>query len=50
MVPLLTRSIAGITGIPLGLLVLSALYVFTLRRALLDRPATVVQKFSSISP
>jgi hypothetical protein len=50
MVPLLTRSIAGITGIPLGLLVLSALYAFTLRRALLDRPATFVQKFSSISP
>jgi alpha-1,2-mannosyltransferase len=33
IVPLLSRSIAGVTGIPLGLLVLLALYVFTLRRA-----------------
>jgi len=37
MVPLLSRSIAGVTGIPLGLLVLLTLYVFTLRRAALDR-------------
>ena len=37
MVPLVSRSIAGVTGIPLGLLVLLALYVFTLRRAVLDR-------------
>ena len=37
MVPLLSRSIAGVTGIPLGLLVLLTLYVFTLRRAVLDR-------------
>ena len=37
IVPLLSRSIAGVTGIPLGLLVLLALYVFTLRRAVLDR-------------
>ena len=37
IVPLLSRGIAGVTGIPLGLLVLLALYVFTLRRALLDR-------------
>jgi alpha-1,2-mannosyltransferase len=34
--PLLSRSIAGVTGIPLGLLVLLALYVFTLRRAAAD--------------
>jgi hypothetical protein len=37
MVPLLSRSIAGVTGIPLGLLVMLALYVFTLRRAVRDR-------------
>jgi alpha-1,2-mannosyltransferase len=37
MVPLVSRSIAGVTGIPLGLLVLLTLYVFTLRRAVLDR-------------
>jgi hypothetical protein len=34
---LLSRGIAGVTGIPLGLLVLLAFYVFTLRRAVLDR-------------
>jgi hypothetical protein len=37
IVPLLSRGIAGVTGIPLGLLVLSTFYVATLRRALLDR-------------
>jgi alpha-1,2-mannosyltransferase len=37
IVPLLSRGIAGVTGIPLGLLVLLTLYVFTLRRAMLDR-------------
>jgi alpha-1,2-mannosyltransferase len=37
IVPLMSRGIAGATGIPLGLLVMLALYVFTLRRALLDR-------------
>jgi alpha-1,2-mannosyltransferase len=37
IVPLLSRPIAGVTGIPLGLLVLLTLYVFTLRRAVLDR-------------
>ena len=40
IVPLLSRGIAGVTGIPLGLLVLLALYVFTLRRAVLDRDGT----------
>ncbi|MGA2289178.1 glycosyltransferase family 87 protein [Bradyrhizobium sp.] len=35
-VPLLSRAVAGITGIPLGLLMLLTLYVFTLRRAALD--------------
>jgi hypothetical protein len=37
IVPLLSRGIAGATGIPLGLLVLLATYVFTVRRAVLDR-------------
>src|SRR5712675_3811851 len=36
LVPLLSRAIAGATGIPLGLIVLLALYGFTLRRAALD--------------
>jgi hypothetical protein len=35
--PLLSRSIAGATGIPLGLIVLLALYVSILRRAAIDR-------------
>jgi alpha-1,2-mannosyltransferase len=37
IVPLLSRSVAGVTGIPLGLLVLLAFYLFTLRRAVRDR-------------
>ncbi len=37
IVPLLARGVAGITSIPLGLLVLLTIYVFTLRRAVLDR-------------
>jgi hypothetical protein len=40
-VPLLSRSVAGVTGIPLGLLVLLAFYVFTLRRAVAGIPADV---------
>jgi hypothetical protein len=36
-VPLLARSVAQATGIPLGLLVLSTLYIFIMRRALWDR-------------
>jgi alpha-1,2-mannosyltransferase len=36
LVPLLSRAIAGVTGLPLGLIVLLALYGFTLRRAALD--------------
>jgi alpha-1,2-mannosyltransferase len=35
--PLLSRGIAQVTAIPLGLLVLLALYVLILRRAVLDR-------------
>jgi Glycosyltransferase family 87 len=37
IVPLLSRGIAQTTAIPLGLLVLLVLYVFILRRAVLDR-------------
>lgn len=37
MVPLLSRGIAGVTGVPLGLSAMLALYVFTVRRALSDR-------------
>ena len=37
IVPLLTRAIAGVTGIPLGLLVVLTLFGFTLRRAVQDR-------------
>jgi hypothetical protein len=36
-VPLLSRTIAGVTAIPLGLLVMLAFYGLTLRRAALDR-------------
>jgi hypothetical protein len=37
LVPLLSRSIASLAGIPLGLIAMLLLYVITLRRALLDR-------------
>jgi hypothetical protein len=37
IVPLLSRGVAGATGVPLGLIVMLALYVFTLQRALRDR-------------
>jgi hypothetical protein len=43
--PLLSRGVAGVTGMPLGLVVLLALYVFTLRRALIDR-ATIVDEIA----
>jgi hypothetical protein len=37
IVPLLSRVIAGTTEIPLGLIVMLALYGLTLRRAIADR-------------
>ena len=37
IVPLLSRSIAGVTGIPIGLIVLLTLYGIILRRAIRDR-------------
>jgi hypothetical protein len=36
IVPLLSRGVAGLTGIPLGLLVMLALYLSTLRCAMRD--------------
>jgi alpha-1,2-mannosyltransferase len=42
IVPLLSRSIAGVTGIPLGLLVSLTFYVFIVRRAMHDRAGAVV--------
>ena len=35
--PLMSRAIAGVTGIPIGLLVLLGLYVFIVQRAVRDR-------------
>jgi hypothetical protein len=42
IVPLLSRGVAGITGIPLGLLVLLTLHGFILRRAVLDRTGSAI--------
>jgi alpha-1,2-mannosyltransferase len=42
IVPLLSRIVAGVTGIPLGLLLLLALYGFILRRAMLDRANSII--------
>ena len=43
VMPLLSRAIAGATGIPLGLLVLLALYVFIVQRAVRDRLGSVIK-------
>ncbi|MDP3690407.1 glycosyltransferase family 87 protein [Bradyrhizobium sp.] len=37
LVPLLSRGVAGVTGIPLGLAVLLLIFAYTLRRAVRDR-------------
>lgn len=42
IVPLLSRGVAGVTGIPLGLLVLLTTFVCIMRRAVLDREALAV--------
>jgi Glycosyltransferase family 87 len=42
IVPLLSRGVAGATGLPLGLIVMLALYGFTLKRVLLDRESVKV--------
>ena len=41
--PLLSRAIAGVTGIPIGLLVLLGLYVFIVQRAVRDRLGSVIE-------
>ncbi|HLX15800.1 MAG TPA: glycosyltransferase family 87 protein [Bradyrhizobium sp.] len=41
-VPLLSRGVAQVTAIPLGLLVLLALYIFILRRAAMDRAGVTI--------
>jgi alpha-1,2-mannosyltransferase len=46
IVPLVTRGIAGVTAIPLGLLVLLALYGFGLRRATQDPTGLAVRSYS----
>jgi hypothetical protein len=43
IVPLLSRGIAGATGIPLGLIAMLALYSFTLHRAAVDRERTTTR-------
>ena len=43
VMPLLSRAIAGVTGIPLGLLALLALYVFIVQRAVRDRLGSVIE-------
>jgi alpha-1,2-mannosyltransferase len=42
IVPLVSRGVAGVTGIPLGLMVLLTFHVFTLRRAVLDRQRSTI--------
>ena len=49
IVPLVSRGIAGVTGVPLGLLVLLTFYILTLRRAVLDR-AGFASPVHSIAP
>ena len=43
VMPLLSRAIAGVTGIPLGLLALLALYVIIVQRAVRDRLGSVIE-------
>jgi Glycosyltransferase family 87 len=43
IMPLLSRGLTGVTGLPLGLIVLLALHGFTLRRAMLDRGGLTVR-------
>jgi hypothetical protein len=43
IVPLLSRGVASVSGIPLGLLVLLTFYVLTLRRAMRDRRNVLIR-------
>jgi alpha-1,2-mannosyltransferase len=40
--PLFARGIAGLTGIPLGLIAIVVLYALTIRHAMRDRAATAI--------
>lgn len=42
--PLLARSVASATGIPLGLIVVTALYIMTVRRALMNRRGVMTDR------
>jgi alpha-1,2-mannosyltransferase len=44
IVPLLTRAVAGVIGVPLGLLLLLATFVFIMRRALLDHQTLLAKE------
>lgn len=50
VMPLISRSIAGVTLIPLGLIVMLGLYVFTMRRAISDLGSLTVRtrKFAPV--
>ena len=48
MAPLVSRGLAGLTGIPLGLIVMLALYGLLLRRALADRTEATLVSGSDI--
>jgi hypothetical protein len=49
LVPLLSRGVAGIAGIPLGLFALLAIYVFVLRRAVADRASSTATAAARIA-
>jgi hypothetical protein len=49
LVPLLSRGVAGIAGIPLGLFALLAIYVFVLRRAVADRASSAATAAARIA-
>jgi hypothetical protein len=49
IVPLLSRGVAAVTGIPLDLLVMLAIYVFTLRRAVRDRASSATAAAATIA-
>jgi glycosyl transferase family 87 len=49
LVPLLSRGVAGIAGIPLGLFALLAIYVFVLRRAVADRVSSTATAAARIA-
>jgi alpha-1,2-mannosyltransferase len=49
IVPLLSRGVAGASGIPLGLFVLLAIYVLTWRRAVMDRAGSATAATARIA-